>query len=140
MQDSRLPAICRYKKDKETANIMQIDGVNTTFISRLTAVNAAGGLASDLAALKTRLKALLKLSNDLTNDNSMQADEKKMLLQSLQMQIQMIMQQIAKLEAQGKKGAAAAETGAPPAGQSKTDPAGTGSTPSLNGGIIDTLV
>jgi hypothetical protein len=119
---------------------MPIDSVNTAFISRLTAANAAGGLASDVAALKTRLKALLKLSDDLSSDSSMSADEKKILVQSLQMQIQLIMQQIAKLEAQGKKGATAADTKAPSADQAKNVPAGANDAPSLNGAIIDTLV
>jgi hypothetical protein len=82
---------------------MAIDSVNTTFIAKLSSANSGG---SDLTALKTKLTKLLKLVKDLAQDNSMDARQKKEAQQLLQMQIQMLMQQIAELERRGQKGEA----------------------------------
>lgn len=80
---------------------MAVDTVNTSFITKLASANSGG---VDLAALKAKLAKLLKLVRDLAQDGSMDADQKKQAQQLLQMQIQVVMQQIAELESKGKKG------------------------------------
>lgn len=82
---------------------MAIGNVNTTFITKLSVANTSG---NDLSALKTKLGKLLKLVKDLAQDDSMSAKQKKETQQLLQIQIQMLIQQIAELERRGQRGEA----------------------------------
>jgi hypothetical protein len=121
----------RYNEYRHQEFIMAVDTVNTSFITKLASANGGG---ADLAALKAKLGKLLKLVKDLAQDDSMDADQKKQTQQLLQMQIQVVMQQIAELESKGKKGEA------PPSSEKAPRPAiraGTNATsgPALSSGI-----
>jgi hypothetical protein len=116
---------------------MPISNINTAFISKLAAANGSG-TANDVAALQIKLKALFGLVKDLANDNSMAPTLKKKMQQLLQAQIQMIMQQIADLQAKGKKGVATPELPKPPT----IKVVQTSSTPgsaSVSAGSVDTF-
>jgi hypothetical protein len=56
-----------------------------------------------LAALKARLNVLFKAVKNVGLDTSLDAKSRKMLMQSLQAEIQMVMQRIAELENADKK-------------------------------------
>lgn len=74
-------------------------------ISKAIATPPAGPVTAggQLAALKSRLKALFKTIKSVSQDGSLDAKSRKMMLQSLQAEIQMVMQRIAELENATKK-------------------------------------
>lgn len=86
---------------------MDASGVVT--VSKAIATPAPGPVMAGgkLAALQARLKVLFKTVKDIGQNNNLDAKTKKMLLQSLQAEIQMVMQRIAELEnGDRKKGSA----------------------------------
>ena len=74
-------------------------------ISKAIATPAAAPVSTcgQLAALKARLKVLFKTIKSVSEDGSLNPKSRKMMLQALQTEIQMVMQRIAELENAQKK-------------------------------------
>ncbi|HEY4319352.1 MAG TPA: FlxA-like family protein [Herbaspirillum sp.] len=87
---------------------MDMGGVNIGGVVEVSkAISTPGpgpvGIGGQLAALKARLKTLFKAVKNVGLDTSLDAKSKKMLMQSLQAEIQMVMQRIAELETADKR-------------------------------------
>jgi hypothetical protein len=87
---------------------MDMGGVNIggiVEVSKAISTPGPGPVSSDgqLAALKARLKVLFKAVKNVGLDTSLDAKTRKILMQSLQAEIQMVMQRIAELENADKR-------------------------------------
>lgn len=84
---------------------MDIGAVADISKAIMTPASAQGPVSSgsQLAALKARLKVLFKTIKSVSQDGSLDAKARKMMLQALQTEIQMVMQRIAELETATKK-------------------------------------
>jgi hypothetical protein len=130
-QDRRNPAdnsLQLFNAYKGTRAIMDMGGVNIgglVDVSKAISTPGAGPISSNgqLAALKARLKVLFKAVDGAGLDTSMDAKSRKMLMQSLQAEIQMVMQRIADLETADKRKGSPIEAVAEAAAEEKDKPA-----------------
>jgi hypothetical protein len=107
---------------------MDIGGVNIggiVEVSKAISTPAPGPVSSggQLAALKARLKVLFKAVKNVGLDTSLDAKSRKMLMQSLQAEIQMVMQRIAELENADKRKGSPIDAVAETVAEDKDEPA-----------------
>jgi hypothetical protein len=84
---------------------MDIGGNSNNIGKAIASQVAAAGIAAggQLAALQAKLKGLFKSVKDIGLDRSIKPRAKKMMLEALQLEIQMVMQRIAALQSGNKK-------------------------------------